>query len=396
MRKLLLRHNLLIVLVIMLLLPGALALFIAFSHNPHLIFKWMTPDHKLNGMTTEITPPSFNLLQIKSHNVQNYVEKKITNKLPLRSLFIRINNQIYYSLFKKSYSEHGQVIIGKSNQLIIKGDIDAYCANQTRNITELTEWADKLSTLDTFFKKRNQLFIYVITPSKAEYMPDMIPDRFHCKKNGITPHLQKMEQLLTERHILYVNGATLMAEGMKQYNAPMFPRGGIHWNALGASIGVNATIKTINQAQHTSIKPALFNYTLSYKPKGIDRDILNLLNLARPDDNYPVPMVNFTPALSSNHPALVACIGGSFLRQMVDIFLENKIFPKISYYRYFKLEKINFEENKKTIAQDVDLSSANTFSEILAANIVILEENSALTVSNHGQLFYTMMKKFYI
>jgi alginate O-acetyltransferase complex protein AlgJ len=395
MRKLLLRHNLIIALLILLLLPGALALLVTLS-NSHIIFKWMTPNYKLNGMTTETASPSFNLLQIKSHTVQKYIEDKITNQLPLRSLFIRLNNQLYYSLFKKSYSEQGQVIIGKSNQLIIRGDIDTYCANKARKITELTEWADKLSALNTFFKKRNQLFVYVITPSKAEYMPDMIPDRFHCKNNGMASHLQKIEQLLTERHILYVNGTSLMADATKQYNTPMFPRGGIHWNTLGASLGVNATIETINHANHSFLSPALFSYTITQEPKGQDRDMLNLLNLAHPDDNYPVPMVDFKPALSSAQPVSVACIGGSFLRQMIDIFLQNKTFSKISFYRYFKLDKTDFEGNKSPIKQDVDLSYANTFADILAANVVILEENSSITVSNHGQLFYATMKKFYI
>lgn len=395
MRKLLLRYNLILVILMMMLLPAILALIVTLL-GPRAIFKWMAHDYRLGGLTKEIDAVPFDFSHIKSHSTQKYLEDWVTYRLPMRSLFIRMNNQIYYSLFKKTFTDNGRMVIGKSNQLLEIEYIDSYCGRTVRTPQQLTEWADKLKIMSDFFHKQGKTFIYVTTPSKAEYMPLAIPDRFHCKSTGISQHVQQLEALLKERKVHYVNGSSLMQTATKEHKTPMFPRGGIHWNMLGASIGANAIINTINAEGHMRLYPLDFRYSLTKDVVGQDGDMMWLLNLLRPNYHYTVPAVTFESKHVTEKPLTAVCIGGSFLEKIIDIYMQNKTFSKMSYYRYFKLNKTDYEKDKKPVIQAVDTNSAHDFKAILSADVVILEENAALTISNHGQLFYNVMKQFFI
>src|SRR6185437_3651531 len=60
--------------------------------------------------------PGFSKKSLQSHAFQNYTEKLFEANTRFRKKFIAVNNQLYYSLFKKSLANSG-IIIGKENQL---------------------------------------------------------------------------------------------------------------------------------------------------------------------------------------------------------------------------------------------------------------------------------------
>ncbi len=392
MSKLFLRHNLALLLFFGIALPGILAILVCIF-GQHAIFRWMTPNYKLGGYTNDTHSPAFDLTHLKTHQFQKNLEARIAANLPMRSFLIRLNNQIYYSIFQKSHSENVHIIIGKDKQLHQDMYINSYCGMRELNHSQLVVWADKIKQLHDFFEQQGKTFIYVITPSKAEYIPETIPKRFHCNITGVSPHIKEMESLLKERHILYVNGPELMIKATQQYHLPMFPQGGIHWNDLAVTIGSNAVIQTINSDGHVHLKPLDFSYILKNNPKGVDRDLINLINVMHPDDHYTVPKVTFK-SMSSARPTLsLALIGGSFLWQMTDVFMRSKTFSNISYYRYFHQDRTDYHLGKDPITHTVNPSSIEDLAAALKADVIILEENSALTVSNHGQEFYDAMQK---
>lgn len=395
MKKLFRHHNLLWVLLILLALPAMLALSMI------LLGKNTLPQrlgccYKLNGMTeASSSRPPFDLAHIRSRDIQKYLENRIATILPLRSFFIRINNQIYYSTFKKSFSENNQLIVGKSNQLFEKRYIDAYCSKEALNLKKLTSWANKLQELNRYFKKQGKTFIYITTPSKAEYVPDAIPTRFHCMDKGISPQVYAMEKLLKERKIPYINGSELMQTTRDKLHISLFPRGGIHWNELGATLGANAILNAINQISPKKVPILDFNYKVTQKPYGTDRDLMNLLNIMRPDDKYDVTQIDFKKPSKLLQPVKIALIGGSFVEQLVGIFTINKSFSTINYYRYFnEFEAIHDINKNKFTKRKVNPDSAAALTSILHADIVVLEENALFRESPHGALFYEVMQKF--
>ena len=285
--------------------------------------------------------------------------------------------------------ENSSIIIGKNKQLYQLSYIKAYCQPKAQSTEELIGFADKLKKLSTFLASKKITFIYLMTPSKAEYLPSAIPARFQCKDRGLSAHVLSLEKLLHERKVLFVNGPALMKTATQEVKLPLFPEGGTHWNWLGAGITANALIAAINQKQTPALPFLKFNYTLGTPDhQDMDGDLIELIKLLKPDFSYLVPKLHFSP-YPQNHPALkLSMIGGSFNENLIHLFSKNKVFSAIEFLYYFNVKR-QFEEGKKDPI-DFKLKDADRAvrEAVLSSNVVVLEENSALTISEHGKRFY--------
>jgi hypothetical protein len=354
-------------------------------------------DHVFAGDAENIHYPGLNIKSLQSHKFQKYIEALITQKLRMRNLFISINSQLYYSLFQKSFAENSQVIVGKNNTLFEMGYINAYCHRRPMaddELKQLSLWADKIKKLNDFFNAHGKTFIYVITPSKAEYMPNAIPSRFHCPNIGIRSQVTQIKKLLDAKHVRYMDGATLMVEGTQKYGISMFPPGGTHWNWLGSTLAARSIISTINEDKKVALPLFDFNYTLGkVDHHDSDDDVLSLVKLIKPDLSYPVPKVNFFNSAELNKPITLAIVGGSFNESLIKIFQKNKTFSKIYFYFYMNTQKIFTAEKSAADVSNVDSIVIKALPKILSADVVMLEENSSLTVSAHGEKFYAAMEE---
>lgn len=386
------RHNFLWVLMAFIFAFGLVSIRITIS----TFIKSTPTNHTFKWNSQVVYYPGSDTKHIQSHEFQKYFEDLFAKKLRMRNFYVGLNNQMYFTWFKKTFAENSHVIIGKGNQLFEILYILSYCnlKNMQHDDTHLKEWADKIKKLSAYFESQGKTFIYFITPSKAEYMSHAIPDRFPCEKTGISAHVKQMEKLLDERGIRYINGSALMVEATQKYNTDMFPQGGIHWNWLGSSVGANALINAINQDNHVYLNPLRFNYVLDKlkHKESSDEDLLVLMKLMKPL-RYKVPQINFENTKITNNPVSITFIGGSFIQNLIKIFRKNRTFSKMNYYFYFK-DLYKYEKNdEKSVTHNIDLSSTNILDPILASDVVILEENSSLTVSDHGRDFYYLMKK---
>lgn len=353
--------------------------------------------YSFSGDAQTIQYPGLTVTTFKNHEFQKYVEALITKKLRLRNVFIGVNSQLYYSLFKKSFAENSQIIVGKHNHLFEMNYITSYCQIGKMPYDDpekLIDWADKIKILNDYFIKHGKDFLYVITPSKAEVMPSAIPDRFHCRYVGVRNHIQRIKQLLDERKVSYVDGANLMIDATKTYGIEMFPKGGIHWNSLGATLTANEIIKAINHNNHVLLPTFDYRYTMG-KPdhSNSDDDLLSLIKLIKPNLAYTVPKMHFFNQHEKSTPVTLAIIGGSFNENLIKIFQQNNTFSKIYLYFYMSIQKIFSENNTSEDINKIDPLSEKTLNTILSADVIILEENSSLVVSAHGASFYKLISQ---
>ncbi len=336
------------------------------------------------GDSEIIKYPGFSKKSLQSHDFQKYTETVFEKNIRFRKKFITVNNQLYYTLFKKAFA-NSTIVIGKNNQLFEVSYILDYC-NSTKAFSHLTAWADQIAQLNHYFTSQGKTFLYIITPSKAEHLPETIPDRFHCKHNGIKDAVYQMDKLLTERSIPHINGPELIKNATHTYNTPMFPTGGIHWNWLGSAVEAAAIVEKLRSITHIPFPQIQFAFTMG-KPKEVDydsdRDLLNMSQLREGTISYQVPHIQFLNPVYSDKPITLAVIGGSFTWYINRIFLENNIFAEINDYFYF-----NQYEKFISYDQKINWSNEVTITNILTSDIIILEENSAILVSDHGKRFF--------
>lgn len=342
--------------------------------------------------------PGLSWQNFQKQEWQHYIQNMIDKKLKWRNYFIKINSEVYYTLFNKVFVETGGLIIGKNGQLLELTYIDSYCHLQTAehdSPANMIAWADQVKQMYNFFRSKNKAFIYLITPSKVEYHPEVIPDRFHCKMIGKNAYIAHMEELLIKRGVPVINGQTLMDTFTQQYATPMFTPGGIHWNYLAATSTANAVIEKINQHSVISLEPLQFSYHMgpvSNSTWDSDSDLADMVKLFRYKVDFLTPKLDFSVSEQRSTMKL-AIIGGSFNELMVHAFVENATFSTIDFYFYFTKHRFFKPFNYEPVLNDVDFEDPKTLIPILNADVIILEENAALTLSGHGKMFYGTLKK---
>ena len=350
---------------------------------------------RLHGVTEAPPPLNWSLHSFADGSLQKAVTRAITEAFPLRPLLIGINNQLRYKLFGQAGAPG--VITGANGQLIEKAYLDEYCA---RNLAafepKAREWASRLKELQDFYAARGKIFVYLITPSKAAYMPE----NFHgalssCAsserdRNGTLPLYHR---LLAAAGVNIVDSASL-TYGMKgKYEIDLFPAGGVHWNAIGIAAADNAILAEINRQAGASIAPELsWKYEVVHRAKGTDRDLLDLLNVLSPNARYATASVTYAPGKPCSEVAAAsrkaALIGGSFAGTLGPTLINQGCLSRLEVYNYL-YRGLRAGPEFKSVKRRLVAADIVPLRE---ADIVILEENEmVLPASAHAMEFYRVI-----
>lgn len=359
----------------------------------------------LEGMQNAIVTPDFTWRNLMSGVYQKQVEAWLNEQIPLRRQIIRATNQLYYSVFAKSYMQEGSIAIGRGEQLYEKTYLMKYCntagmkivPNQEKKLVKVFEqpatphdfekWVGELKEVADFFQRRGQTFIYLITPSKAAYYPEGIPAGFYC--SPVTPRTEyRMAiSILRKSDLNYIDGSKIVLDAKGKYPVELFPRTGIHWTSLAATLTSRELLARISHTIGRDL-PLEFSYTIDRNPIGSDVDLLQLLNLWRSNRDFPVAKLSFKKL--HTQPIRLAVVGGSFVHQLMYVLDSSEVFCQMDHYYYLQIEHIRYPSKGGCGVEQEDLGS---YQGLLSAQVVILEENEANLRSPHFQLLRAALVK---
>ena len=377
-----------------LLLP--LPLFILLNVTPNKYLQFQNSNlSKLSGTQKKIreSRPQITGREVISGEWQKKFEVWINEKLPVKRPLIKLHNQIYYSLFSKSYMASGAVLIGKQNYFYESSYLLKYCnsSNTDYKESDFYEWATRLQNLSNFFEKRGQKFIYMITPSKASYFPEYFPKGYVCNAKIKRPDYMEATHILQKKKIPHIDGSKIVLDAKDKYGNLLFPRGGIHWSALGASLVASELVREIQKTKYPKLPKLHFSYIVNNNPRASDRDLYSLANLML-KPHYSVPKVSVEKVKPIHYGSLkIAFVGGSFLELLTVALHDSNIFKKIDVFRYFTMYQTHFERNAEQIQLPIKADDMNAYNSLLNADIVILEENEELIKSRHFDAFAEKM-----
>jgi alginate O-acetyltransferase complex protein AlgJ len=362
--------------VLLLLLPAASAwnLAVATSH-PELAIR-IGP--KLGGVTYD-TPviPSWSAL--RDGSFQKTVASRVTDAMPIRPLLIRINNEIRFELFGDLTAP--QVVKGANGQLIERSYLEEYCARtEGMGTTLAAEVIPKLKEIQNYYRTRGDIFLYVVSPSKAAHLPEYFVDRVPCPSTPAARSQMVLQYVsaLKQAGIDVVDTASLIHSLKGRYEVELFPQGGVHWNEIGGARAASAIVEAINrQAGREIVPPFTFTYTLSGVTSGADRELVDLLNVFFPPLGYLTPKVKFSPSAScADHPARqfdVAMVTSSFGHLLAQILIEDNCLSGLNLYYYAHLGRfggVPYHELQRNLGA-LDLERLRD------AKIMIVEENES-------------------
>lgn len=333
--------------------------------------------------------PSISLKTWLSGDFQEQFSNYFSQNFLIRKLFIKITNQIYYTLFDKSYMYDQSIIIGKNKWLYELAYIQDYCKLLIPlHLDEAVSLAKKIEELQRQLKKRGVKFLVLITPSKASLYPQYIPDDFINKKTFANRDYENLIPFFKQFEINYVDGHEITLEATTKTKHPLFCRGGTHWNSLGAFFTVEKLIKKIE----TLIKIPLPNIACDeikadMKPKDNDRDLAYLLHLLFPPYDYITPHPSFRTVIKiQDFRGSIVFVGTSFIERVYDILCTNEIFKSIDYYFYYKNSLKTFPRDF-TREHSFKVENIDWERDIFEKDIIVLEINEIAFKSGYIYAF---------
>lgn len=316
---------------------------------------------KLHGDVKKIEFPLFTPKTWFNEEFQSNSEKYFGQNFGFSNWFIKIQNQIQYTFFKKAKANG--VIIGKDEYLYEKSYIDAYYGNDYLGDSILNDVYYKLSIINDSLSKLNKHLLIVFAPGKASFFPEYIPE--DLKSDMKTTNLQKAVEIVDSLNLDYIDMSSWFIAMKDTVSYPLYPKTGIHWSYYGVKLAVdslNSYFKTKYNYQFGNFlwEPIEWNSSL----KSPDRDIELGMNLVFPLKNKPMAYTKFNSKLSENSPRSIV-VADSYYWQLFNMGYSTKVFKDSQFWFYNK--QVYPSGGEKLTVSDINITS-----EIKNSDVVIL------------------------
>lgn len=315
----------------------------------------------LHGDVVQTADSSFSWKRWGNENYQKQKEKYLNENFGFRQLFVRLHNQIYFSIFNKAFANG--VIVGKNNYL--------YEENYLEAVTGKDLLPDELieAKVDSFIKTRDQLrkngteLLLILAPGKGSFYPEFIPNSYG-KPVAISNYSKYRDQFLkTDLAMIDCNSWFKAMKDSSTY--PLYPKTGIHWSQYGVSFVVDSLIRFIEKNYNVTLpERKVENLKLSKKDNIVDRDIEEGMNLLFPISR---PMMAYPKYIyRDDQPKTfsVLTVADSFYWQIFGDGTSEHLFKNPAFYYYFQRAYFINEAEK-------NISDINVVDEIKKYNLVL-------------------------
>ncbi len=170
-------------------------------------------------------------------------EKYLNESFGFKNLFIRINNQIAFSIFNKAKANG--VIIGKNNYLYEDNYIKAYYGTDFIGNDSISHRIEQLKFIQDTLGKLNKTIIVVYAAGKGSFYPENFPKEY-LREKGKTNY-ENHVSLSKEYGLNYIDFNKYFIENKNKSKYPLYPQYGIHWSNYGACIAADSMIHYIEK-----------------------------------------------------------------------------------------------------------------------------------------------------
>jgi len=317
----------------------------------------------IGGVTTPVQPIPLTYKNWISKVFQKRNEEFSKYTIGFKPHFIRVANQIEFSLFNDY--KPGHVIIGKDDFLYelgyyntVKNPIVLPADSIKKKIAVLNQFADYLSRLD------KQLLL-VIAPNKVRVLPENLPDELSSSikdwnDNQLLPYIEKSK-------IPYIDFTPVFKAWKNSHDHEIITKLGTHWSMYGSVLAADSVFSYFNNKISPDLADIeIASIELSKKPRHTDADLNSLLNLLidfKPNEMaYPI----LKKQKNKRKPKILT-IGDSFFLSFIHNTTYSTCFSEESaflyYYRNLYRNGIKTEEeiNSETLKEEIEKSDIVLF-----------------------------------
>lgn len=263
------------------------------------------------GIAKQNEIPTLNYSRWFSAAYQQEIEEYVVLNNLLSPFFIRVNNQINFSLFDQ-INLRGR-IMGKDNYLYQDAYVNTYQAKDVLPEDELRRFVEKMKFVQDTLKKLNKEFIYIQAPGKVSYYPEFLPASFSATEADLNNY-KILSKLLVEYKVNHIDFRSLFLKLKSTTPYPFFTRTGIHWSKYAQGVAMDSINNFIEASAKIDI-PELYwdEVELDYgKYEDVDLEYLMNLFFRVSDDKYGYPKFKYESHKNKDVPT-VLMIGDSYL-----------------------------------------------------------------------------------
>lgn len=362
-----------------------------------LVGGFLDKDIVLSGVTESSEKVSPTIETFNDGTYQNYVSERWENGFPGRKTLLRIRNQFLYFFAKDS--PNNNVVIGKEGYLYepnyILFETQAYAPSDEEYFLEL---GSNLLALKKLLSENNKELYVFITPSKADFYREYIPDRYMFLDNEEVysyTNYSKLLEVLNQNKICYFDSIKYIEDNNEKFQSPVFYKSGIHWSHVWGASAAAELLSYINSEGQYHLSTVEVTEALSDIPIAPDTDLYLSLNLLTSADEQWYRDDVHVIEEGLDHPN-VFCRGGSFMGQSLSEIIRAGVFG----------QDVHFENNNvfsNHYSDLVSLTSSNAYDEIDLdsllgqSDILILEVNEcAINRMSFGFIEYLLEHPDYL
>lgn len=268
----------------------------------------------------DIKVPALQFKSYRSEDFQRKFTEKNKEELGLKNWFIRIYNQVNYSLFNVANSRG--VIVTDNNVMIPEGYIKSYLGVDFVGRENIERMVKKAKLVQDSLGAQNKAFFFLIVPGKVAVYPELIPQHYHDSYKTVESNYDALKDLLKQYQVNFLDLRKFIVENKSQFKYPIFPSKGVHWSGNTVAVATDTLLayvqnhlkKEVQQIYLSKGEETIRDYRYT------DYDIGESMNLLwfSSNDKLHYPTINYEKAVEKK-PALFGT-GDSFLESFFGFY----------------------------------------------------------------------------
>lgn len=334
----------------------------------------------LNGAFEQKEKPVMNYENWWLGKFQDAFTDYTNQNMEFRPSLVRINNQIDFSLFRKSNAS--KVVIGKENYLYEDNYIDAYLGTDYLGLSNIEDKVNTALSVQKMLENQGTMLLFVFLPGKASFFPEFIPEHLLKKKCDSTNY-QYLLKTCSEKGLNYIDFNDWFIQMKDTVSYPLYPKCGIHWSYYGMFLAADSLVHYLeNMLQSDLPDLELLSIENTSEQKGTDYDIGNTLNLQFPINTYQMAYPSFGYHSDGKLKPKVLVVGDSYYWNIYYSGIPANVFEKLEfwYYNY----NVHADGTDKVIATT---DAIDYYASISAQDVIIVMQTDG-GLNNFGLGFF--------
>lgn len=319
----------------------------------------------LDGIDPAPKLPEFTIATWFNEEYQKNYVPTFEQNIGFHNSFVRLHNQINYSVF--GFSDVGDVVVGKGGYLFLKPYINAYTGKDFVGSEYISLQVQKIKLIQTELKKKNIDFFIVFAPGKGSFYSEYIPDNFKVNAKPDSTNYAVYKKMYSEYGVNNLDLKSYFFSIKNSEKYPLYSTTGVHWTEYGCYLAGKEMVKYIEALRKITlpkIKLQSIEIVSLTGNKSNDYDAACLMNVfsTLPHPKYAIPKLQFESNAATRKPRFL-CITDSYFPGIVNTKIPSNVFTDYHYWLYNtgifpeyylkakKVESINFK--KEIEKQDV-------------------------------------------